>query len=82
MSLDAGTAPFACGLLERRDRLARAFLRQQGDAQEMQRVRVPGIPRECLAGQALRLGRMLLLERFYAKPQSIVDRCRRAVAAS
>jgi len=63
-----------------RDRLARTFLRQQGDAQQMQRVRAPGIPRESIAGQALGVGRVLLLERFYAKPEHIVDRSRRPVA--
>ncbi len=81
MGLDAGTGPFACGLFKRCDRLARTFLRQQGDAQEMQRVRVLGIPRQSIAGQALGVGRTLLLERFYAKPENIVDRRRRAAAA-
>jgi hypothetical protein len=56
-------------------------LRQQGDAQEMRRVRVPGIPRESLARQALGVRRTMLLERLYAKPETIVDRCRRAAAA-
>ncbi len=82
VGLDAGTAAVLRGLLERRDRLARAVLRQQGDAQEMQRVRVPGIARERIAGQALGVGRMPLLERFHAEPEDVVDRRRRAVAGS
>jgi hypothetical protein len=56
-------------------------LRQQGNAQDMQGVRMPGIPRKSLAGEALGLGRALLLERFYGKAETIVDRCRRAAAA-
>ena len=80
VSLDAGTAPFACGLLERRDRLARALLRQQGDAQEMRRIGAPAIPRQSLAGEALGVGRALLLERLDAELDDIVDRRRGAAS--
>jgi hypothetical protein len=81
MGLDVGIGPFACGLFEWRDRLARTFLHQQGDAQEMQRGGVPGIPRQSVASEALGLGRTLLLERSCATLENIVDRCPRPVAA-
>jgi hypothetical protein len=48
----------------------------------MQRARVPGIPRERIAGQPFGVGRAMLLNRLCAKPENIVDRARRAVAAS
>lgn len=79
MRLDPCAGPLPGGLFKRRDRLARAPLRQQGDAQEMQRVRVLGIARHGVACQTLGVARTVLLDRFYAQPESIFNRGRQAV---
>ena len=81
MGLDPGGGALLRCLFERCNRLARTSLRQEADAKEMERLRVPGIARQRIAGEPLGFVWTLLLKRTYAAPQNLLDLRGRAVSA-
>src|SRR5262245_65051592 len=74
MRLADGVGASVRGLLERRNRLARTALRQQGQADDMQRTGMSAVACQHVAGYALRDGGLPILNSGHRALEGILDR--------